>query len=289
MFCNGDIDDGCWQLTLTTTRPLKLLYFDGSSGAKMRGGSLDAQDVLLWGGPVKHTVNLETQRICELCAWGKPLGLDGFVRMEMDLQSLPLADPERDYQQAEAPDPVQDSDSDGYTVNMRSGRTEFSTIEAGTWHSNYPGIAAYTGPYSRLTFYDPFLFPALSSFGVAKNDGDTESQELIDMGSGVDWRALFNVIVDRYAGRLELIHHLLDSGVDSTQVANRNHLWLLLRSIQMVNAEICRAVVQMWAKFRHVVQKWKEDVGALMKWLDWSVWVKCNPACSFEDPGMKSL
>ncbi|KAL0958703.1 hypothetical protein HGRIS_014034 [Hohenbuehelia grisea] len=39
----------CWQLTLVTTRELKVLYFDGSSGAKMRSGTMDTQDVVLWG------------------------------------------------------------------------------------------------------------------------------------------------------------------------------------------------------------------------------------------------
>ena len=33
-----------------TTQPLKLLYFDGSSAAKMSDGTLDSQDLLTWGG-----------------------------------------------------------------------------------------------------------------------------------------------------------------------------------------------------------------------------------------------
>ena len=41
------IENKCWQLTMVTTRPLKLLYFDGSSAAKMEG-PMYSQDLLAW-------------------------------------------------------------------------------------------------------------------------------------------------------------------------------------------------------------------------------------------------
>jgi hypothetical protein len=71
---------GCWQLTLVATRPLKVLHFDGTSGAKMKDGPLDAQDLIIWG-EVAPTRSLdERARINDLCAWGKGLGIDGYVR-----------------------------------------------------------------------------------------------------------------------------------------------------------------------------------------------------------------
>ena len=42
-------EEGCWHLTFATTRPLKLLYFDGNSAAKLSDGPLDSQDFLTWG------------------------------------------------------------------------------------------------------------------------------------------------------------------------------------------------------------------------------------------------
>jgi hypothetical protein len=34
---------------------------------------------------------------------------------------------------------------------------------------------------------------------------------------------------------------------------------------------------------RTLLGEWKEDVTQLISWLDWSVWVKCRPACDFEE------
>ena len=53
LFCRNDPRNssasGYWHLTLVATRPRKVLYFDGSSAAKMQGGPLDSQDIVIWG------------------------------------------------------------------------------------------------------------------------------------------------------------------------------------------------------------------------------------------------
>jgi hypothetical protein len=77
---NNDSIAGCWQLTFVTTRALRVLYFDGSSGAKMENGPMDAQDLLLWGRVDPARRMAERERINELCAWGKDLGIDGYAR-----------------------------------------------------------------------------------------------------------------------------------------------------------------------------------------------------------------
>ena len=71
------LEQGCWHLTLATTRPLKVIYFDGNSGAKFPYGPMDTQDLIAQGG---YTRNDDWQRIQDLCKWGKNFGLDGFVR-----------------------------------------------------------------------------------------------------------------------------------------------------------------------------------------------------------------
>ncbi len=45
----AEADGGCYHLTLAATRALKVLYFDGSSAAKMSGGPMDSQDLVAWG------------------------------------------------------------------------------------------------------------------------------------------------------------------------------------------------------------------------------------------------
>ena len=63
-----------------TTRPLKIVYFDGSSAAKLPYGSLDTQDLLAWGKASSSKVSNERPRIEKLCKWAKIFDVDAFVR-----------------------------------------------------------------------------------------------------------------------------------------------------------------------------------------------------------------
>ncbi|OAX30888.1 hypothetical protein K503DRAFT_806601 [Rhizopogon vinicolor AM-OR11-026] len=47
-FCIGTAKSGYWHVTFAVTRPMKVLYFDGSSVAKLPEGTLDAQDFVAW-------------------------------------------------------------------------------------------------------------------------------------------------------------------------------------------------------------------------------------------------
>lgn len=80
IFCRSTTTGGCWHLTLVAARPLKVLYFDGSSAAKMRDGPMDTQDIVSWGGVFPDRYFDERGRLTDLCKWGKPLGVDGFLR-----------------------------------------------------------------------------------------------------------------------------------------------------------------------------------------------------------------
>ena len=75
----------CYVISLQAKRDLRLVYFDGLSAGKMKDGPLDSQDVILWGRPQPDKYFSEMERIKSLCDWGRPLGLDGFVRMEFHL------------------------------------------------------------------------------------------------------------------------------------------------------------------------------------------------------------
>ncbi|KAG2353611.1 hypothetical protein BDR07DRAFT_1308913 [Suillus spraguei] len=79
-FARGGDGTG-WLLTLAATRPLKVLYFDGNSAAKMSEGPMDTQDIIAWGEVQPERYLNERQRIKNLCRWGKEFGIDGFVRL----------------------------------------------------------------------------------------------------------------------------------------------------------------------------------------------------------------
>jgi hypothetical protein len=78
VFARGD--GSGWHLTLAAMRPLKVLYFDGSSAAKLSEGTMDTQDIIAWGEVQPERVFDEQSRIKDLCSWGKEFGIDGFVR-----------------------------------------------------------------------------------------------------------------------------------------------------------------------------------------------------------------
>ena len=63
-----------------TKRPLKILYFDGSSAAKTPLGTMDTQDLVAWHEIRPHREFMEIQRLQDLCTLQQEYGVDGFVR-----------------------------------------------------------------------------------------------------------------------------------------------------------------------------------------------------------------
>ncbi|PVF97657.1 hypothetical protein CPB86DRAFT_785604 [Serendipita vermifera] len=72
----------CWMHTFEVEEELKVVYFDGSSGANSIWGHQDTQDVVLWGKPRPDKNRAERERIVKLCQWAQPFGLDAIIRME---------------------------------------------------------------------------------------------------------------------------------------------------------------------------------------------------------------
>ncbi|KIJ57796.1 hypothetical protein HYDPIDRAFT_44772 [Hydnomerulius pinastri MD-312] len=78
---------------------------------------------------------------------------------------------------------------------------------------------------------------------------------------------------------------------------------LILQAVQETSREICRVATNMWVsgvlagldpqlnrkespdfgQANDLMDGWKYEVSRLMGWLDWSVWVKCKPACGPEE------
>ncbi|KAG2037637.1 hypothetical protein BDR03DRAFT_1010487 [Suillus americanus] len=222
-----------WLLTLAATRPLEVLYFDGNSAAKLFEGMMDIQDIISWGEPRPERFFDEKHRIDALCTWGKEFGIDGFVRMEMSFEvmlcdftagvevvsfvHITLPRDDRSFPLSTSPDP---------NTLIRT----FEVLHSGLWHNRYPGDSRIVLDLTGLiSLYDTALAPSLVSvraglercdhriLGISSDDISRVVRKLIEVitrphpvGSGIDWKTLIHVIVDRYADRLELTQYLLN-------------------------------------------------------------------------------
>ena len=111
---------------------------------------------------------------------------------------------------------------------------DFRTIEAGSWHNHYPGETRIHLNYAGVvSFYDTALFPSLKSLrynkerwdhrleGINSEDVETFLKTLGNIlddawdrpVSGIDWKTLLRVVVDRYVVRLQILNRLLNSTV----------------------------------------------------------------------------
>ncbi|KAG1876766.1 hypothetical protein C8R48DRAFT_591191 [Suillus tomentosus] len=371
-FARGD--RAGWHLTLAATRPLKVLYFDGNSAAKVPEGTMDIQDIIAWGEVQPERFFDERLRIEDLCKWGKEFGIDGFARMEMDFEVM-----------------LCDFTAGVEVVSFLHVRVlwkdnnrdppRYRPMHSGSWHNRYPGDSRIVLDLAGLvSLYDIALAPSLVPvraglerrdhrvFGISPEDISQLMRKLTEVvsrphpGSGIDWKALAHVIVDRYADRLELVRHLLNfTSSDSQELLQRAKLvqtqlrvmlapylldatvvpsadtpglhplqWaspmfrlcatthttamtyqvplmtpserLLLKAIEDTTREICRVTTNMWAvgvmsgfetlfpieldgepDVAQIMNDWRQDTQKLMSWLDWSIWIKCRPACGPEE------
>ena len=126
----------------------------------------------------------------------------------------------------------------------------FEVINSGSWRNHFPGETRVQLDLAGLvSFYDTQLVPSLVSIrdGQGRWDhrvGDISNEDLAavksrleailvrpsGLSSGFDWKTLFQIIVDRFAGRLELTRHLLNSPAvdpdETLDLANKIHTQL---------------------------------------------------------------
>ncbi|KAH9003832.1 hypothetical protein EDB86DRAFT_2798484 [Lactarius hatsudake] len=182
LFCRGP----CYVFSLQAKRDLRLVYFDGSSAAKIKDGPIDSQDVLLWGRPQPDKCFSEIERIEALCDWGRPFGLDGFVRMayHFEVMMCDVLDPMEVVTFLNLipknettiprrfpgipfplPPPPPSKPPTGWRGTLPSGRrSSREAYIAGSWHDRAPGETRVRLDYSGLvTFYDPSLSSLVES------------------------------------------------------------------------------------------------------------------------------
>lgn len=385
IFCHGSVETGCWHLTLTVTRPMKVLYFDGSSATKLPEGTMDTQDLVAWSEMKPKWVRNEEQRIKDLCKWGQKHGVNGFVRMEMNFEIM-ICNFTSHFEVVSflhlestrlGVGPPTDLPEDTNTMQHA-----FEVMHSASWRENYPGETRIILDFSGLiSFYDTALVPSLVPRrvglerwdhrvgGISSEDIERVQDRLAEAlarqsltTSGIDWKTVLRVVVDRYASRLETMQYLLNLTVvnrstfdhaqqvqrqmhtvllpyavfaalppNTSDTANATNSWaapifracatshtasivvlgttftpserLLLQAVRETTHEICRVVTKMWASglmagvdhlyppeqrpdadhIHTLMSEWREDLTQLISWLDWSVWVKCRPACGVEE------
>lgn len=262
----------------------------------------------------------------------------------------------------------------------------FEVLVSGSRNYHFPGETRVKLDLTGLvSFYDTQLVPSLvaaragqerwqhrvrnissKDLSAVKSTIEAAMSRPSGRSSGIDWRTIIQVIVDRFSQRLELMRHLLNSlatesndlelldlanktqtqlrimltpyillSTTPTDPLNRSDLdWtiptyklcatththpmeskldsmtdsekLILHAVRGTSQEICRVVTRMWAagvhagidpslntkdpldiaEVTHIWRAWVNDLDRLMAWLDWSLWVKCNPACG---PEVRSL
>ncbi|KAH9028923.1 hypothetical protein EDB84DRAFT_1439467 [Lactarius hengduanensis] len=178
--------------TLTSKRDLRLVYFDGSSATKMKDGPMDSQDVIVWGRPQPDKAFSERERIKALCDWGRPFGLDGFVRMQFHFEVMicdildpmevvtflrllpqsqttiprpPPGFPPLSKLPIPIPLPPLSKPPSGWHGSLPSDQRSFlEAYLAGGWHDRAPGETRVHLDYSGLvTFYDTSLTSLIES------------------------------------------------------------------------------------------------------------------------------
>ncbi|KAF8262595.1 hypothetical protein EI94DRAFT_1743210 [Lactarius quietus] len=230
-----------YVISFQARRDLRLVYFDGSSVALMKDGPLDSQHVIVWGRPRPDKSDSYWEHIKVLCDWGRPLGLDGFVRMgyhfevmicdfldAMEVVTFLNLLPRNLTTLPGIPSPMPPSGWRGSLPNI--SRTFPEAHHAGSWHDHAPGETRVRLDYSGLvTFYDPSLSSLVEARygkdrlhlrleGISVLDSEKVRAELQSVlareqagGSGIDWGSISQVIMERYGGRLEYLRFLLSS------------------------------------------------------------------------------
>jgi hypothetical protein len=248
----------CYVISVQAKRPLRLLYFDGSSAATMKDGPMDSQDIIAWGKPRPDKYTSDRERLKVLCDWGRPFGLDGFVRMEfhfevmicdvadglevvtlLDLMPKNVTGPINHPGPRPAPPPVYPPP--GWRGSLPGyGRTRFEAYVAGGWHNLAPGETRVQLDYTGLiTFYDPTLSSLVEARqGKDRSHHSLEGISAVDTarvhaelqyvltheqtsGSSVDWGSIARVVVERYADRLEYLRFLLSPNATFTDATEQ--------------------------------------------------------------------
>ncbi|KAI0000599.1 hypothetical protein F4779DRAFT_147551 [Xylariaceae sp. FL0662B] len=226
-----------------TSRPLQFLYIDGMSGGKTAMGTLDSQDYLLRGNNSSLEEELpwdrsvlgskppsrkgggpmgERQRAEELCELCREWGLQGVIRMEAGFEIIKcdFSDGLEEIQALQRPNNTGDHGPGMGSLEVIRGLAE-----------RYQGIGAHRTVVDFSSMVSAFFFPVnLTNSDQQRPDlprlTSTSQAELAGIRSyltsviherldqpqrSIDWQDVADMIVGRYADRIQYMAEEVDS------------------------------------------------------------------------------
>ena len=298
--------------TYLTKRQLRLLYLDGQSGTPSAKGTLDLQDYVILSGPPDKSMHQEYDRAYESCrlahsAWGGRI--DGILRMETGFEIILCSF--EDTMEVESIAQVMDQPT------VRDANEQFDLYRAAMARAD--GIGGHRVWLDYQDFVTMFARPDILSF----NDDErprvkTSSPSLPVVRSAikdmalrdhdpdvVDWQAVTDMVVSRYADRIEYlasgrgpdattyqseVRRALQPFIDyslrnsTAEVIRCSHQFipsssdrssLPRRAILNVTSTLCSTLLT--ASSSDVESSaGRERINGLKKWLGWTHWKKCR-------------
>lgn len=206
--------------TYRTKHDLRLLYVDGQSAAKSQKGTLDTQDVLLLDNSINHGSGMfgEKERANQMCKlareqWGGRI--DGILRMEggfeiilcdfaahLDVISIAKTNPNAGGGMGGDGD-----NGDGFNY-YRAVAARYHGIGGNRVKIDYQDfVTAFA--YPEAIFFDhtdrPRLNNGSASMDVLRRAVDQMVLHKDDNLTAVDWQSIADLVVARYADRIEYL------------------------------------------------------------------------------------
>ncbi|CCM06031.1 uncharacterized protein FIBRA_08276 [Fibroporia radiculosa] len=277
--------------TYRTLRPARIIYFDGMSAALnfKEAGWLDSQEVFMAGrGRLnesdKYDIFDEPGRLTKLCKWAKQVNLDGIVRMnsgfevmwcDFDSPTLQLVS-YLNITPPGHPPPIEQPDEDEFPWSP-IGIAAFSEwFRASAQRGMSPQPHVHLDYSSFVTFYHPRLRSLAGARGertmrqhriwndisvVDAQSVRSEVEEVVQRpgwpanGSGMNWAALAQNIVEEWANRIMQLHEFLgntSTPQDDTIPVNTTYTLLTLRRLTysplspFIDTSVSNASVRDW-------------------------------------------
>ena len=210
------------------TRRLKVLYLDGMAAANCGRGTLDTQDLLLLN--FTKGIWAERQRAHELCSLGEQWGVEGFIRMEcgFELIKCDFSEGLNFISHKRRPHQSKPEGWNGIFLLdfIRDIANRYHGIDGGRVHLDYSSmVSAYFYP---ANLSNPAEDPGQSKLPrLVETDKEVLKRIKSDLdlsfrdwkpSVGVDWQGVADMIVKRYADRLQWMATKMENVMFLSQV-----------------------------------------------------------------------
>lgn len=207
-----------WLHTYSTKRDLNLLYIDGMSAGKTTNGTLDSQDYIILNSSAPAFFFNDYERAQNMCTMAEEVWqgrIDGYLRMEMGFEVV-LCDFERNL------DEILITRRKNTATSLPFGPVDdtFSYWRAIT--DRYNGIGGHRVTINYEDFFTTYLYDLdLFNHSLMPRLEHLPAEDLAMLRSGlddfilkdpnpfartsIDWQAVADLIVTRYAKRLKYL------------------------------------------------------------------------------------